>query len=263
MSPLFCFSSLPPLLLFIKYKAFTHELPYRLFDINGVIMRVEQRWIQDGKGGSEIGYGASVYNSSFVLADYICNHVPLFHKSIIELGAGTGLVGLSALLYQCNLLVSTDGDEKLLDLTLLNIQRNTEANRERVRGSYEVKPLFWGNVAHMEEVSKYGPFDYIVCSDIVAFPYQEAYGSLIDTLLFFSSMNENLVVLMSYQRRKGECEAKFFHRAKKHFLVEEVDRHFLHKDFACDSLDSAVSPIQVFKLVPIPSTIRPVPHLAP
>jgi predicted nicotinamide N-methyase len=211
------------------------------------MINVEQRWIQDGKGGSEIGYGASVYNSSFVLADYICNHVPLMNQKIIELGAGTGLVGIAALVHSCKLLVSTDGDESLLELTRLNIQRNTEGRE--ITGSFHVSPLYWGNTDQMQEVSKHGPFDYIVCSDIVAFPYQEAYSSLVDTLVFLSSMNKDTVVLMSYQRRKGECEAKFFHRASKHFVIEEVDRSFLHKDFTSDSLDSAVSPIQIFKMV--------------
>ena len=39
----------------------------RLIDINGKYIRIKQSWKSDGKGGTEIGFGASVYNCSIVL----------------------------------------------------------------------------------------------------------------------------------------------------------------------------------------------------
>lgn len=46
-----------------------------------------QAWKAGGKGGTEIGFGASVYPAAFVLADFLERHPYLVRgKRVIELG---------------------------------------------------------------------------------------------------------------------------------------------------------------------------------
>lgn len=46
-----------------------------------------QAWKGDGKGGTDIGFGASVYPAAYVLAEYLERHPYLIEgKRVIELG---------------------------------------------------------------------------------------------------------------------------------------------------------------------------------
>jgi len=47
------------------------QLEFRLFDFYGTQMRIHQNWVPDGKGGTDIGFGASVYNGAIVLSYYL------------------------------------------------------------------------------------------------------------------------------------------------------------------------------------------------
>ena len=51
------------------------KLEERLFDVGipGRTITIKQHWAADGKGGSDIGFGASVYSCSFVLAWHLVN----------------------------------------------------------------------------------------------------------------------------------------------------------------------------------------------
>lgn len=58
---------------------FTHANPFtdmlrideRIVSAFEVTLRIKQSWKEGGKGGTNIGFGASVYPSSIVLAHYI------------------------------------------------------------------------------------------------------------------------------------------------------------------------------------------------
>lgn len=104
--------------------------------------------------------GAWLWDSAFVLSEFIVTHCRLEFdlqgKSVLELGAGTGLPGLTAALLGAHRVVLTDVD---LLLSLLN--KNVEANglRDRV----EVRALSWG----LDESSSWlGEFDLILMSDV-------------------------------------------------------------------------------------------------
>jgi hypothetical protein len=56
----------------------TLQLDSRIFTFLGSDVVMNQKWKSGGKGGTDIGFGASVYNSSIVLAHYVesmCNEV--------------------------------------------------------------------------------------------------------------------------------------------------------------------------------------------
>ncbi|XP_028576082.2 protein N-lysine methyltransferase METTL21D isoform X2 [Podarcis muralis] len=122
-------------------------------------LRLGQRWA----GGT----GCVVWDAALVLARFLEKAaeeeaagpagLPLRRKAALELGAGTGLVGLMAASLGANVTV-TDLDE-VQDLLKMNI----ENNRHLITGSIQAKVLKWG-----EEVSDFLPApDYILMADCI------------------------------------------------------------------------------------------------
>ena len=63
------------------------KVPERLFHIFSTDIVISQAWKPDGSGGTELGYGASVYHSSIVLAYFIESMASQFKNKIgVELG---------------------------------------------------------------------------------------------------------------------------------------------------------------------------------
>lgn len=68
----------------------------RTFDLDGRQIRIKQNWQPDGRGGTKIGFGASIYDCSFVLLDYLQNNLyEITNKSVLEIGCGTGFVSIA------------------------------------------------------------------------------------------------------------------------------------------------------------------------
>eukprot|EP01013_Petalomonas_cantuscygni_P022992 TRINITY_DN44342_c0_g1_i1.p1 TRINITY_DN44342_c0_g1~~TRINITY_DN44342_c0_g1_i1.p1 ORF type:complete len:468 (+),score=43.20 TRINITY_DN44342_c0_g1_i1:116-1405(+) len=136
------------------------QLPERIFSIRGFTVRVQQAWVADGRGGTSLGFGASVYPPAIVLAHYLAEHEPLLLPDcrslcpsasegicsesrgaaalqrpdsvsliataarVCELGCGPGLVGVTTALCGAGLVVVTDGDLTAVGLTRRNLRAN-------------------------------------------------------------------------------------------------------------------------------------------
>ncbi|CAN0003658.1 unnamed protein product [Ectocarpus sp. 12 AP-2014] len=109
------------------------QLNDRLFTIDGKLLKIQQAWKGDGKGGTDIGFGASVYPAAYVLAEYLERHPYLVRgKRVIELGGCCAIPARAALF--CSYLwmtlqgaaevCLTDGDEESLKLTQRNVTGN-------------------------------------------------------------------------------------------------------------------------------------------
>ena len=71
-------------------------------------VRVGQQWKDDGKGGTEIGFGACVYPGAYVLAEFLCANPSLVRdKSVLELGSGTGIVSVVCAKLGCSRVIAT------------------------------------------------------------------------------------------------------------------------------------------------------------
>lgn len=93
------------------------RLPERYFDVRGVALTIKQQWKDDGRGGSALGFGASVYESAFVLADWLLGEGKHLceGRQVLELGAGLGLTSIAVSLAGSSFsVVCTDGDEDLV-----------------------------------------------------------------------------------------------------------------------------------------------------
>jgi predicted nicotinamide N-methyase len=248
----------------------------------------------DGKGGSVIGYGASVYNSSFVLSHFLATHYKdsIKNKRVIEIGCGTGLCSITVAL-TCHplYLVATDGDTDLLELTKRNMERNkvsmmiptyntSEASSLLTKPMVSVDRLLWGDKKDFSELTsklqyyctngdndhtgrsaagalldgeekikkQEAYFDFLICSDVVAFPYEEHYNNLIQDFVQLSTTASTIII--AYQQR-SITEKKFFNRCSKFFHVTKVERELLHPDFISPHHNLPMLPIELFILCKI------------
>ncbi|KAK7360008.1 hypothetical protein VNO77_01980 [Canavalia gladiata] len=148
---------------------------------------------------------------------------------VLELGSGTGIVGIVAA-------ATLGGNVTLTDLphVVPNIRFNAEANAGVVGssgGAVTVAPLRWGHADDVEAIGR--EFDLILASDVVY--HDHLYEPLLETLrLMMLGKGEEkegkgkMVFVMAHMRR-WKKESVFFKKAKKHFHVD-----VLHTDTPCN-----------------------------
>lgn len=155
---------------------------------------------------------------------------------ILELGSGTGLVGIVAAAILSANVTLTD-----LPHVLPNLQFNVDTNAAVVAaagGSLQVSSLRWGEVEDAEHVGR--EFDLILASDVVY--YDDLYEPLLETLrlLFFGGGDvcrdeKEMVFVMSHLRR-WKKDSSFFKKARKMF-----DTEVLHVDSPRDGCRTGVA----------------------
>ncbi|XP_062845840.1 protein N-lysine methyltransferase METTL21A [Trichomycterus rosablanca] len=165
------------------------------------------RLVQDW---SRLGVAAVVWDAAVVMCMYLeLGHVDLKGKTAIELGAGTGLVGIVAALLGADITI-TDR-RPALELLEANVKENVPSHR---RVAVQVSELTWG-----EGLAPYpsGGYDLILGADIVYL--EETFSALLRTLEYLSS--ENTEVLLSC-RIRYERDERFLSMLGKRFSVQEV-----------------------------------------
>ncbi|GMF22291.1 unnamed protein product [Phytophthora lilii] len=198
----------------------------RWFPIAGRRIRIDQAWQGDGRGGTALGFGASVYDAAIALSLYLASHRELVQrKRVIELGCGPGLVGVVAGHLEPTSVVITDGDPASVALT----QRNIEVNN-LPEDICTAEKYLWGELEHRLVPRPNGPdhYDVIIGADIVACPYASAFEALMASLQALAG--PETIVLLAYKKRQNS-EEKFFDTFKEIFDVELIDQSELHADF--------------------------------
>lgn len=200
---------------------------------------VKQKWETGGKGGTEIGFGASVYNSSYVLSHFLSNNVTMRDKNVCELGCGPGLASIVAGRLHAKKAIATDGDKISIDLCKENIGLNN------VTSNVRAVQLLWGK-SNKDEILEVltnhfegQNIDYIIASDVVALPYEEAYDDLLYTFQELSSSKSEIILV--YQRRHSS-ENAFFDKFNAKFKVQKMPRNTIPTDFRSQ-------PICIYKAV--------------
>ncbi|XP_043692062.1 protein N-lysine methyltransferase METTL21A-like [Telopea speciosissima] len=108
--------------------------------------------------------GSWIWDSSFILSEWMASHGRLdfdFHgRTVVELGAGTGLPGLTAALLGANHVVLTDVAQLLPGL-----RKNVEANALEDR--VQVRELLWGSdESQTSDGSELGHVGLVLMSDV-------------------------------------------------------------------------------------------------
>ncbi|GAB2231838.1 hypothetical protein Droror1_Dr00010854 [Drosera rotundifolia] len=138
---------------------------------------------------------------------------------ILELGSGTGFVGIAAAAILKASVTITD-----LGHVVPNLKFNVMSNSDMLasnNGNVDVAELNWGHLDHMEAIGR--DYDVIIGSDVVY--HDHLFDPLIETLKYFLLGVDKKVVFLIAHLKRWKKESAFFKKARKHFVVD-----VLHKD---------------------------------
>ncbi|NXJ59732.1 MT21A methyltransferase, partial [Rostratula benghalensis] len=192
--------------------------PWAAYRFAGRTIRLRQDW-------RRLGVAAVVWDAAVVLCAYLeLGGIDLMDRSVIELGAGTGLLGIVATLlgkgffvclfkaiYLCSARVTITDRAAALEFLESNVQANLPSE---LRPRAVVKELTWG-----KDLGNFSPgaFDFILGADIVYL--EETFADLLQTLEHLCS--ERTVILLSC-RIRYERDHKFLKMLRSRFSVYEV-----------------------------------------
>ncbi|OBT42801.1 hypothetical protein VE00_08152 [Pseudogymnoascus sp. WSF 3629] len=166
---------------------------------------------EDLKGGC----GGQLWPAGMVLSKYMLREHKddLKHATILELGAGGGLVGLAVAL-ACNITAPIYITDQINMLPLM--EQNVKLNNLESR----VTPLVlnWGEP--LPEVLSSKPATHILAADCVYF--EPAFPLLLHTLSELLKACDQAVVYFCFKKRR-RADAQFMKAARKLFLIEEVE----------------------------------------
>ncbi|XP_067844187.1 protein N-lysine methyltransferase METTL21A isoform X1 [Heptranchias perlo] len=158
----------------------------------------------------QLGVAAVVWDAAIVLCTYLeLGAIQLRDRTVIELGAGTGLVGIVAALLGAD--VTLTDREVALQFLESNLRENIPPDqRTRAR----VRELSWG--VNLRQFNP-GSYDVVLGADIVYL--EETFPDLLETLEHLSS--ERTTILLSC-RIRYERDQNFLKMLGSRFRVERV-----------------------------------------
>ncbi|NXU10029.1 MT21A methyltransferase, partial [Pardalotus punctatus] len=192
--------------------------PSATFHFASRTIRLQQDW-------RRLGVAAVVWDAAVVLCAYLeMEGIDLRDRSVIELGAGTGLLGIVVTLlgkgyfvfslkaiYNCSARVTITDRAAALEFLESNVQANLPPE---LRPRAVVKELTWG-----KDLDNFpsGAFDFVLGADIVYL--EETFAELLQTLEHLCS--DQTVVLLSC-RIRYDRDLKFLKMLRGRFSVYEV-----------------------------------------
>jgi len=192
-------------------------------------------------GQEETGdVGCVVWDACLVLAKYLDKRKTdqkdfLSNGTVLELGAGTGALGITASLLGAKTLLTDQPDFVPLIKHNLELNSRKEFNKN-CPGSATATNLSWGDTSEIAFVKELGPFDYILAADCVY--YEESVEALVCTLEQCSSPQTS--ILLSYEDRDSEVKLKvkekFFRLMESKFSHTEIPRSQHHEEFSTDDI---------------------------
>ncbi|KAJ2683320.1 Protein-lysine N-methyltransferase efm6 [Coemansia spiralis] len=170
------------------------------------------RLLQDASGATGCGVGSTVWDTGLVLAKYLdhqtsLGNLDLSGKTVLELGSGTGIVGiaLGRLHPQCQVIL-TDKKE-LIPLLNRNIELNSAMSNTRAQC------LDWTLPTALDVVP-----DLIVVSDGIW--DKDLHQPLAETLARLAGSETR--VLLAYETRKFDEEAEFIAKWSQTFRFRDI-----------------------------------------
>lgn len=212
-----------PTQLLVKFETNNNQVAMirgRAFDTsNGLTIAVHDGYhtiYMQEPGQAHLGTGLNTWDGSIVLAKYLEKHAAhlVTGKRILELGAGTGIAGMTAALLGAELAVLTDLDYVLPNLEA-NVRRNiphnaimtndicintdqqscTHQSEKSIEGSIKVQRCDWKDESSYPNSG--GRWDVILGADIVWI--ESLVPSLVNTLA--NCAHEDTTILISHQVR--------------------------------------------------------------
>ncbi|KAJ3328540.1 Methyltransferase-like protein 21D [Blyttiomyces sp. JEL0837] len=205
-------------------------------------------------GTTTAGHGLTLWDASLIASKYLERHALKYFSNpqrIIELGSGTGILGLvAAKLISSQSKSKSSTTESTLVLTDLPdviplLQKNVDAfHNENTDGlKIKVSPLTWGGPNLESEIggltdpsttttSNQHTFDLILLSDCVYEPTQ--FQSLVSTMAKLS--HKETKVLLCYERRNFDEEVVFFKMFGEKFRFWDVKPEMMDERFVAEDI---------------------------
>ena len=190
---------------------------------------------QDPPGLWRAGIGATVWDCGLTLSKFIERAAPFFRgKRIVEVGSGTGLVGLVAAAVGAHVLFTDQACA--LPFLRHNIEENLPALRAAAAAAAQpaprlrLQPLAWGPSVITD------PFfvapDVILVSDCVV------WANLLEPLLTtIRDVGRQSAVFLAYEQRTPGVTAAFMAAMRAHPSFRKVPVEQQHPDFLCPEID--------------------------
>lgn len=174
----------------------------------------------------EKGTGLVIWDSAVILAKYFeKNQHIISDKHVIEVGSGTGFLGISCYLLGTSKVLMTD-----LPYTISNIIRNIQRNGNHDGMLYKV--LDWFDDATYLSLDDKNEYDIIVGADIVWLDY--LVEPLVNTLK--SLCHSKTIVYLSYQLRSVAVDDLLWMHMNKYFIIQKVSSASLHPSYQSDKI---------------------------
>jgi predicted nicotinamide N-methyase len=175
--------------------------------------------------------GSWCWESAICLAEYCYDHMfnQFKNKRIVEIGSGTGIVGiqLSALGGHVTL---TDREE-YLELINYNIKKNQDV----LTGTAQAKTLFWGDELGENE-DYFRNLDFVIVANCVYHSIE--LDQLIKTICYLCPENSQTSLLCCYELRNDGIRrlVNEFHQKliEKHFSVQFIQQKDLRMKYQND-----------------------------
>ncbi|WWC65444.1 uncharacterized protein I303_108062 [Kwoniella dejecticola CBS 10117] len=173
--------------------------------------------VDAGPGCGGIAWPAGEVLSRYIAYRHGLDPSHLRNKKILELGSGTGLVGIVAGLLEPSAEVWATDQSILLDLMRSNVELNL-TNSPNHRPNVLVAEYNWG-----EEVPSDIPIesiDMVLAADCVYF--EPAFPLLVKTLCDLAPIDKEIEILFCWKKRR-KADKRFFMMLKKHFNQYTVE----------------------------------------
>ena len=170
-----------------------------------------------------------LWPTSLVLSTFLCEHPELIAgKRVIELGSGSGAVGLVCAALGAASVTVTDMPDAL-ELMARNVELNARPGGPEVRAA----PCTWGDAQHLAALlaANGGGFDVVLCCEVVYQQSKEVLHALAQTQLALALPSAK--ILLGYEFRHGLFEdLAYFDAATE--LFGESEAHALDGAAAAD-----------------------------
>lgn len=199
--------------------------------INYELAQQQQRLVKVGDGEHNLSIeqdpacthdndlGVSVWDSGVALANYVSqlrHRSEISERSVLDLGCGTGLVGIACVKAEASKVVLTDLPH-IVELAARNVEQNTTGDATQ-RDRVILAPYDW-NSKGQNPIDEHGPYDIVICADCLYDP--TVYDSLFELLKDVMCRDSHSPTLyLGYQVRHPEREGEFLYKLENELALE-------------------------------------------
>lgn len=147
---------------------------------------------------------------------------------VIELGTGTGIVGLACAAFPAKKVLLTDF-AKFKDL----VEKNISENKALLRAPCEFATLDW---CHPEELVLEEKAKIVIASECIY--YGDAMRPLVDTLCYITDSRSRIFMSFEFRPQQKHVDAmkQFLGLCKEKFTVKEIPLEEHHEEFRSEDI---------------------------